>query len=78
MRSLQISCFAFLLGSLPFGATLHAQDAQWRPDLHWRLVGPFRGGRTRAATGVPDQPTQSIGAIAVARIAAESKKVLEK
>jgi len=27
-----------------------------RPDLHWRLVGPFRGGRTRAATGVPGQP----------------------
>lgn len=26
------------------------------PDLHWRLVGPFRGGRTRAATGVPGEP----------------------
>ncbi|MDE3186657.1 MAG: glycoside hydrolase [Acidobacteriota bacterium] len=26
------------------------------PDLHWRLVGPFRGGRTRAAAGVPGQP----------------------
>jgi photosystem II stability/assembly factor-like uncharacterized protein len=25
-------------------------------DLHWRMVGPFRGGRTRAATGVPTQP----------------------
>ena len=24
-------------------------------DLHWRMIGPFRGGRTRAATGVPSQ-----------------------
>ena len=65
-------------------------------EMRWRQVGPFRGGRTRAAAGVPsqpntfyvgqvnggvwktddygrtwipvfdDQPTQSIGAIAVA------------
>lgn len=25
-------------------------------DLHWRLVGPFRGGRVLAVTGVPGQP----------------------
>ncbi|HET7207469.1 MAG TPA: glycoside hydrolase [Terriglobales bacterium] len=65
-------------------------------ELHWRMIGPFRGGRTRAVAGVPnqpnvfymgavnggvwksddygrtwnaifdEQPTQSIGAIAVA------------
>src|SRR5216683_994198 len=25
-------------------------------DLRWRMIGPFRGGRTRAAAGVPNQP----------------------
>ncbi len=25
-------------------------------EMRWRLIGPFRGGRTRAATGVPSQP----------------------
>ena len=25
-------------------------------EMHWRMIGPFRGGRTRAATGVPGQP----------------------
>ena len=25
-------------------------------ELHWRNVGPFRGGRTRACAGVPGQP----------------------
>src|SRR5215470_1720 len=25
-------------------------------ELHWRMIGPFRGGRTRAAVGVPSQP----------------------
>jgi photosystem II stability/assembly factor-like uncharacterized protein len=25
-------------------------------ELHWRMIGPFRGGRTRAASGVASQP----------------------
>src|ERR1051326_553213 len=75
---------AAFAGQAPFG------------DLHWRLIGPFRGGRVLAVTGVPSepdhfyfgsvnggvwetndtgrtwppifdaQPTQSIGALAVA------------
>jgi photosystem II stability/assembly factor-like uncharacterized protein len=82
-------------------ANAHVLDAQQYPlstyqEMRWRMIGPFRGGRTRAATGVPsqpnvfyvgqgdggvwksddygrtwtpifeDQPSQSIGAIAVA------------
>lgn len=26
------------------------------PDLHWRLLGPFRGGWSTMATGIPEQP----------------------
>jgi photosystem II stability/assembly factor-like uncharacterized protein len=33
-----------------------AQAPSSMPDMHWRMIGPFRGGRTRAAAGVPDQP----------------------
>ncbi len=25
-------------------------------DMHWRMIGPFRGGRTRAVAGVASQP----------------------
>jgi photosystem II stability/assembly factor-like uncharacterized protein len=32
------------------------QKAAPLPEMHWRMIGPFRGGRTRAATGVPGQP----------------------
>lgn len=40
------------------GSSVSAQ--QFSPDLfkslHWRSIGPFRGGRTRAVAGVPSQP----------------------
>ena len=40
------------------GSTAMAQ--QFNPELfkslHWRSIGPFRGGRTRAVAGVPSQP----------------------
>ena len=43
-------CFSFAA----VGAT--SVSAQNTPDLHWRMIGPFRGGRTRAAVGVPGEP----------------------
>ncbi len=33
-----------------------AQSTSPMPDMRWRMIGPFRGGRTRAVAGVPDQP----------------------
>ena len=34
------------------------QAAALYSGLHWRLLGPFRGGRVAAATGVPGRPNE--------------------
>jgi photosystem II stability/assembly factor-like uncharacterized protein len=49
-----------LAGSFSF-SLLGVSQAQQYPEsmyqeMRWRLIGPFRGGRTRAATGVANQP----------------------
>lgn len=49
--SLGIALAAALLPAVPCFAAENPM-----PDMHWRMIGPFRGGRTRAAAGVPDQP----------------------
>ncbi|HEX7019410.1 MAG TPA: hypothetical protein VF159_05345 [Gemmatimonadaceae bacterium] len=40
------------------GASAHAQqiDTSLYHQLRWRMIGPFRGSRTKAAAGVPQQP----------------------
>ena len=50
--------------ALPAGAAAEAPASAASQALQWRLVGPFRGGRTRAVTGIPGQPeTFLIGAV---------------
>ncbi len=47
-----------LLCVLPFPFALSAQqyDPAMYQELRWRTIGPFRGGRTVAISGVPGQP----------------------
>jgi hypothetical protein len=48
-----VSLFA-LLSAVPGSAQQIPENTY--QDLRWRMIGPFRGGRTRAAAGVPNQP----------------------
>ena len=46
-----------LLAFLNAGSTATGQvNSDLLQSLHWRNIGPFRGGRTRAVAGVPSQP----------------------
>ena len=50
--------FLCLLLSLPVIVQAQTQnvDTKALTEMRWRNVGPFRGGRTRALSGVPSQP----------------------
>ena len=45
-----------LLGALLTDTSLAQSPPGAYQDLAWRLIGPMRGGRTRAVAGVPGQP----------------------
>ena len=66
MTALRRTSLVALLAGLSLQAAVAAEApvATASQGLHWRLVGPFRGGRTRAVTGIPGQPaTFLIGAV---------------
>src|SRR5580704_4857564 len=58
MRNPLAVFFLSVFSILAFISQLPAQqiDTSMLTQMHWRDVGPFRGGRTRAITGVPSQP----------------------
>ncbi|HEY6304354.1 MAG TPA: glycoside hydrolase [Terriglobales bacterium] len=49
LASLCILLFPFALSAQPYDRAMYQ-------ELHWRMIGPFRGGRTVAISGVPGQP----------------------
>ena len=53
----RLSMRCLLLACVAFAATLAAQPPAGLFDgLRWRMIGPFRGGRAVAASGVPGDP----------------------
>jgi hypothetical protein len=64
-RFLLLALAALLLGGSPASAqkekgkkeaVKHLVDEKLFESLTWREVGPYRGGRSAAVTGVPSQP----------------------
>jgi len=55
-RSL-LSLLVFVAGMFMLTEMRAAVPESSYADLHWRLVGPFRGGWVTAVAGHPDQPT---------------------
>ncbi|MEO6772710.1 MAG: glycoside hydrolase [Kofleriaceae bacterium] len=56
MRSLALVVLALVAVFVPATAAGAPPPSDAFDALHWRMVGPFRGGRTRACAGVPGQP----------------------
>jgi photosystem II stability/assembly factor-like uncharacterized protein len=49
-------CCLLLLCSLSPSAAAQQVDPNLYSGLRWRMIGPFRGGRSNAVSGVPGQP----------------------
>jgi len=54
MRKICIVAAMLTIGSL--AAKAQSYDQKLFQEMRWRCIGPFRGGRTVAITGVPGQP----------------------
>ena len=48
-----VAAVMLLAASVAFGASY---DAKLFGEMRWRSIGPYRGGRTKSAVGVPSQP----------------------
>ncbi len=57
LRSLRLTTAAALLLALSIPGLAQQPDPSLFQSLHWRGIGPYRGGRTKAAAGVPGKPS---------------------
>jgi photosystem II stability/assembly factor-like uncharacterized protein len=55
-RLLCVASVLVALAASPHATGVESVDVQTYQGMRWRMIGPFRGGRTVAATGVPGQP----------------------
>ena len=61
-RTLTALAGALLLGALfaPFSAPAQSggavYDSTYLDEMDYRMIGPYRGGRVTAVTGIADQP----------------------
>jgi photosystem II stability/assembly factor-like uncharacterized protein len=55
-RSFWILLVSLVISILPFALSAQQYDPVMYQELRWRLIGPYRGGRTVSMTGVPGQP----------------------
>jgi len=54
-RKLAVLSLLLTLTSIPFAQTANVSTSGLS-EMKWREIGPYRGGRTRALSGVPSQP----------------------
>src|SRR2546426_12154537 len=55
-----IVCIVSLISIVATLAPAQQFDPKLYRELRWRLIGPFRGGRSVAISGIPSQPMSSI------------------
>src|SRR5437016_5179618 len=58
-------CLILLFSLMTIAVTAQTYDQKLFGGMHWRNIGPFRGGRALAVTGIPGEPnTYIFGAVA--------------
>ena len=51
-----VALVAASVGSFTGSLSAQRLDSNQFAELRWRMIGPFRASRTKAAVGIPDQP----------------------